>query len=131
MPLTAKQQRFVDQYLIDANATQAAIRAGYSPATAGAIGHENLQKPDIVAALAEGADALQQSAIADAVERRVVLSTLMRAGDEKAEARIRAAEALNKMDGLYIQKHEHGAPGGGPLITRVVHTYTEDHAEPR
>jgi len=49
--LTPKQQRFVEQYLIDFNATQAAIRAGYSQKTAGAIGHENLNKPEIQAAI--------------------------------------------------------------------------------
>jgi phage terminase small subunit len=49
--LTAKQKRFVNEYLIDLNATQAAIRAGYSPRTARAIGHENLTKPDIRAAV--------------------------------------------------------------------------------
>ena len=45
--MTAKQQRFCDEYLIDLNATQAAIRAGYSKKTARAIGNENLMKPDI------------------------------------------------------------------------------------
>lgn len=45
--LTAKQQRFVEEYLIDLNATQAAIRAGYSARTAAVIGEENLRKPDI------------------------------------------------------------------------------------
>jgi phage terminase small subunit len=45
--LTAKQKRFVEEYLIDLNATQAAIRAGYSPTTAGEIGAENLKKPQI------------------------------------------------------------------------------------
>lgn len=45
--LTAKQQAFVQEYLIDLNATQAAIRAGYSPSSAGAIGDENLKKPEI------------------------------------------------------------------------------------
>ena len=45
--LTAKQQRFCDEYLIDLNATQAAIRAGYSEKTAGVIGAENLTKPNI------------------------------------------------------------------------------------
>lgn len=45
--LTAKQQRFCDEYLIDLNATQAAIRAGYSQKTAGVIGNENLNKPYI------------------------------------------------------------------------------------
>jgi phage terminase small subunit len=47
--LTDKQKRFCDEYLIDLNATQAAIRAGYSKKTAYAIGEENLRKPEIVA----------------------------------------------------------------------------------
>lgn len=42
--LTAKQNKFVEEYLIDLNATQAAIRAGYSPKNAGKIGHELLEK---------------------------------------------------------------------------------------
>ena len=45
--MTAKQQLFCDEYLIDLNATQAAIRAGYSEKTARKIGQENLTKPDI------------------------------------------------------------------------------------
>lgn len=50
--LTAKQERFVQEYLIDLNATQAAIRAGYSEHTARSIGQENLTKPDIQQAIA-------------------------------------------------------------------------------
>lgn len=49
--LTPKQQRFVEEYLVDLNATQAAIRAGYSAKRADSIGHENLRKPEIAAAL--------------------------------------------------------------------------------
>lgn len=45
--LNDKQKRFCEEYLIDLNATQAAIRAGYSEKTARAIGAENLTKPDI------------------------------------------------------------------------------------
>lgn len=52
--LTPKQQRFVAEYLIDLNATQAAIRCGYSAKTAKSIGSENLTKPDVAAAIAEG-----------------------------------------------------------------------------
>jgi phage terminase small subunit len=50
--LTAKQERFIQEYLIDLNATQAAIRAGYSKKTAEVIGYENLRKPLIAAAIA-------------------------------------------------------------------------------
>lgn len=47
--LTPKQKRFVSEYLVDLNATAAAIRAGYSEKTARAIGAENLTKPNIAA----------------------------------------------------------------------------------
>lgn len=57
MALTAKQQRFVDEYLIDLNATQAAIRAGYSEKTARSISNENMTKPDIQAAIEKGMQA--------------------------------------------------------------------------
>ncbi len=49
--LTPKQERFIEEYLIDLNATQAAIRAGYSKKTAKSVGSENLTKPDIALAL--------------------------------------------------------------------------------
>ena len=51
--LTEKQKRFVAEYLVDLNATQAAIRAGYKEKTAGSIGNENLKKPEIQAAIHE------------------------------------------------------------------------------
>ena len=56
MSLTAKQAAFVREYLIDLNATQAAIRAGYSKRTAGQIGEENLRKPEIAAELKKAMD---------------------------------------------------------------------------
>ena len=60
MGLKAKQSCFVQEYLIDLNATQAAIRAGYSPRTADAIGLENLGKPAIKEAIAEAMKAREQ-----------------------------------------------------------------------
>src|SRR5262245_50906044 len=50
-PLSAKQVRFIEEYLVDLNATQAALRAGYSPRTAYRTGSENLRKPQIDAAI--------------------------------------------------------------------------------
>ena len=49
--LSAKQKLFVDEYLVDLNASEAALRAGYSPRSAAAIGQENLQKPLIAGAI--------------------------------------------------------------------------------
>jgi Terminase small subunit len=51
--MTPKQERFCAEYLIDLNATQAAIRAGYSKKTAASIGEENLRKPEIQAKILE------------------------------------------------------------------------------
>jgi len=49
--LTPKQERFIEEYLISLNATDAAIKAGYSEKTATKIGSENLTKPDIIEAI--------------------------------------------------------------------------------
>ncbi|ENZ9378422.1 terminase small subunit [Acinetobacter baumannii] len=54
MALRGKQQRFVDEYLIDRNATQAAIRAGYSAKTAYSIGEQNLKKLEVKKAIEAG-----------------------------------------------------------------------------
>lgn len=51
--LTNKQRKFVNEYLRDFNATQAALRSGYSEKSARSIGQENLTKPDILAAIEE------------------------------------------------------------------------------
>jgi phage terminase small subunit len=59
-PLNAKQQRFVDEYLIDLNATQAAIRAGYSGKTAEQIGYQLLQRTSVAEAVAAGKAALAE-----------------------------------------------------------------------
>ena len=59
--MTHKQQRFVEEYCVDWNATQAAIRAGYSEKTAYSIGGENLKKPEIEAAISERATRLAMS----------------------------------------------------------------------
>lgn len=59
MALTPKQKRFVQEYLVDLNATQAAIRAGYSRKTANRIASENLSKPDIQNAIQETQAVLQ------------------------------------------------------------------------
>ena len=60
MKLTPKQVRFVDEYLVDFNATQAAIRAGYKAKTAHVIGAENLRKPKIAEEIARRQKDLQK-----------------------------------------------------------------------
>ena len=68
--LTPKQQRFVEEYLVDLNATQAAIRAGYSRNSARQMGAENLTKPVIAAAVVE---AKQERSVATKIDAEWVL----------------------------------------------------------
>lgn len=58
--LTGKQAAFVREYLVDLNATQAAIRAGYSPKTAEQLAYQLLQKPSVRQAIAAAMQARQQ-----------------------------------------------------------------------
>lgn len=61
-PLTKKETRFCYEYCIDLNATQAAIRAGYSERSARSIGCENLTKPNIKAQIQKMRDRLEETA---------------------------------------------------------------------
>lgn len=70
MPLTAKQQRFVAEYLVDLNATEAAKRCGYSAKTAKSQGSRLLTNADIAQAVADGKD--RQLAAADLSAARVL-----------------------------------------------------------
>jgi phage terminase small subunit len=90
--LTPKQRRFVDEYLVDLNGTQAAIRAGYSRKTARSIAEENLTKPDIARAvtLAQTARAERTELAADRVLRelaRIAFSDIRRLFDERGVLR--------------------------------------------
>ena len=122
--LTAKQRRFCDEYLIDLNATQAAIRAGYSEKNARNIASENLAKPNIKAYIDERMAEKESQLIATQDEVLKYLTSVLRGesqsteivvegtGDGCSEARtlkkepsekdrLRAAELLGKRYGLY------------------------------
>lgn len=127
--MTKKQKRFVDEYLIDLNATQAAVRAGYSPNTAYSIGAENLKKPEIQNAIDERLEQLKSEKTADAQEVIEYLTSVMRGESEGEELinefvgdgcskptkvkkapsekdRLRAAELLGKRYGIFTEKTE-------------------------
>lgn len=72
--LTPKQQKFIEEYLVDLNATRAAMRAGYSERTAYRTGADNLMKPQIMAAIkaAQAACSERTEAKADDVIRELV-----------------------------------------------------------
>jgi phage terminase small subunit len=122
--LTPKQRAFIDEYLVDLNATQAAIRAGYSPDTAGSIGHENLKKPEIAAAIAERKAKRSEDAAdrASRAARRLEDIALMDLGDSMKDVPppllnvVQGAEVnLLKLDGKFSEKHEHKA-----MVTVVI-----------
>lgn len=76
--LTKKQQRFCDEYLIDMNGTQAAIRAGYSARTAKQIANENLTKPDVRDYIDQRMKEKQSELVADQDEVMQFLTAVMR-----------------------------------------------------
>ena len=106
--LTPKQARFVDEYLIDLDATQAAIRAGYSARTAGKIGPQLLGKTGIRAALRTRQDALQQRT---GIRQEQVIATLAAIGfadigdyvePDDTVCRLRPMSALSRSQRLAI-----------------------------
>lgn len=127
MKLTAKQKIFCDEYIISLNATQAAIKAGYSKKTARKIAAENLTKPVIQNYISERMEQKESSLIAtqDEVlqyltsvlrgESQTTDTVLVRIGDGCQEVqevekkpsekdRLKAAELLGKRYGLYTDK---------------------------
>ncbi len=142
--LTPKQERFVQEYLIDLNATQAAIRAGYSERTAASIGDENLRKPAIAAAVQKAMDERSKktgitaeyvlSTIVDTIERCKQASPVLdRQGKPvmvatdageiapaytfEANAVLKGAELLGKHLKMFTDKTEVTGANGGPLET--------------
>lgn len=107
--LSEKQKRFISEYLIDNNATQAAIRAGYSAKTARSVGSENLTKPDIASAIARKQQSIANKAEWTAAERLLALKGIFDKEREKdARIGIAAIAEANKMQGSYApSKHEH------------------------
>ncbi|MCI5891824.1 MAG: terminase small subunit [Clostridiales bacterium] len=125
--MTEKQKRFCDEYLVDCNATQAAIRAGYSEKTAHSIGAENLIKPELKTYIDEQLEKLHSEKTADAQEVMEYLTSVMRGesqsevivvlgvGDGFSEARrvqkspdekerLKAAELIGKRYGIFTDK---------------------------
>ena len=104
--LTPKQAAFVREYLVDLNATQAAIRAGYSKKTAGQIGEQNLKKLEVQQAIAKGQE--KRSAKVE-LTAEVVINGLMKEasaddGPTCKTARVKAWELLGKHLGMMTDK---------------------------
>lgn len=120
-----KQKRFCEEYLVDCNATQAAIRTGYSKKTARAVGQRLLTNVDIKKYIDEQLKQIKTEKIADAQEVLEYLTSVMR-GEQKeqvalltgegvqdlvqkdvsAKDRLKAAELIGKRYALFTEKVE-------------------------
>lgn len=157
MALTPKQERFVAEYLIDLNATQAAIRAGYSVKTARQIGEQNLSKLDIAEAVKAAMDkrADRNSVTQDEVisglrelrdmamgKKPMRVTEILRVSGKppktieldvkvfEAAAAKGALELLGKHIGMFKEKVELTGANGGPVetVSRVTRTIVDPKA---
>ena len=104
--MTPKQNRFCEEYIIDLNATQAAIRAGYSQKAARAIAAENLSKPDIQKKVEELKAAATEKA--EVSVQDVLCGIRSIAEDEGATNRdkLKAWELLGRYNGMFTDRIE-------------------------
>lgn len=131
--LTARQKKFCDEYLISGNATDAAIKAGYSPKTAKSIGQRLLTFVDLKQYIDAELEKLHSAKIADAQEVLEYLTAVMRGQhteqvlklvgdgiqtvadiDVSAKERIKAAELIGKRYALFSDKMDLG--GAVPVV---------------
>ncbi len=126
-PLTARQQRFAEEYLVDLDASAAARRAGYSARTAGQIGYQLLQKTSIRQAISAGQLRLRRKAEVSA-ER--VVRELARVGFADPRPLFRpdgTLKDLSELDGeaaaavasLVIREEYRGTGRGRRVVART------------
>lgn len=130
--LTLKQKIFADEYIITRNATESALKAGYSKRTAHSIGNENLKKPEIKSYISERLAELDKETIARQDEVLQYFTSVMRGEhteqvlisrgeigqgitsiEVSAKDRIRAAIELNKV-------HMAGTPSESKVKVTIV-----------
>lgn len=134
--MTPKQQRFVEEYLVDSNATQAALRAGYSPKTANEQSARLLANVSISAAIKAAQTEIAKKLGLDAqwvLQRLKVVSdrsvqavpVLDHEGNETGEYRFdstganRATELIGKYLSMFDEKHVVSGPNGGPIPVKL------------
>lgn len=139
--LTVKQRRFIDYYIQSGNASEAARKAGYSPKTAYSMGVENLRKPQVQSAIQTRLAELDSERTADTKEILEYLTAVMRGDAEEevvvnvgtgkgysqaqkikaqvsAKERIKAAELLAKVHGMFVTRQEVELNGSLPIVIK-------------
>lgn len=131
--MNARQRRFCDEYLIDCNATQAAIRAGYNEATAYSQGQRLLKDVEVKSYIDEALERLHSEKTADAQEVLEYLTSVMRGQHTEqtlqlcgegcqtivdievaAKERLKAAELIGKRYGMFKDNVDVG--GALPVV---------------
>lgn len=139
--MNKKQRKFADEYLIDCNATQAAIRAGYSEKTAKSQGQRLLTNVDIKTYIENQLEKIHNERIANTKEVMMYLTSVMRGEhteqtlklvgegfqtiadiDVAARERLKAAELIGKRYGMFTDKLN--VEGSVPIV--IVDDLDED-----
>ena len=123
MPLTLKQQRFIDYY--NGNGTEAAIKAGYSKKTARAIAQENLTKPYILDAIKNRTQKQDNRVIAEREDLQEFWTKVYHNARASLSDRLRASELLGKSKAVFIEKHEHSGEVTFTKLVQMVSQYDE------
>lgn len=104
--MTPKQAVFVSEYLVDLNATQAAIRAGYSPRTAYSQGQRLLKNVEVQQAIQDRMNEHRTQLIADRQARQAFWTATMLDGDIDLKHRLKASELLGRSEGDFTEHRE-------------------------
>lgn len=131
--LTDKQTAFVREYLVDLNATQAAIRAGYSERTAYSVGQRLLKKVEIqrAVAAAQAKRARRVEIKAEDVLRGVIEVTTQARDSGDLKTALKGYELQGKHLGMWTErvKQEVSGPDGGPVASEIVVRFVEPGGE--
>ena len=119
--LSAKQLRFVTEYLKDQNATQAAVRAGYSKGTAKQQGSRLLTNGDIEAAVNRGLQrvAKRSDITVESLAREFEEARALAKKQGQASAMVAATTGKGKLSGLLVERHKHSGAIGTYDLTKV------------
>jgi phage terminase small subunit len=118
--MTPKQEMFVKEYLIDLNATQAAVRAGYSEKSAMEIGYQLLRKTSVQEAIQKAVDERAKNV---EITTEWILQGIRDIADnldEQTKDRLKAYELLGKYLKMFTDKQEVSGASGGPITFQFV-----------
>lgn len=104
--LTERQRRFADEYIISANVTQAAIKAGYTAKYADSQAYKLLGNLGIAEYLEERNKSIQSDKIADMEEVREFWTNTLRDNENDYKDRLKASEFIAKTNGAFIDRQD-------------------------